>query len=471
MKNLLITLCFFTLACSTSYGKEKETTIKPTQKTLPNIALPNIIVIFCDDMGYADISPFGADKKLTPHLNKMAQEGMKFTNFYATHSACTRSRASLLTGCYPDRLSIGGNFRPTSKTGLNPNEITIAEVVKQKNYATAAFGKWHLGHLKKFLPLNQGFDEFYGFPYSHDMWPHHPEPQHTFPPLPLYDGNKIVNANVKPKDQLLLTNNLTKRAIQFIEKNQKQPFLIYLPYPLPHVPLFVSKKFNGKTKQGLYADVISELDANIGTVFDTLKKCKIDENTLVIFTSDNGPWLMYGNHGGSAKPLRAGKGTVFEGGYRVPCIMRWPAKIPKNTVNKNMCAIIDILPTIAHITQSSAPKNKIDGKNILPLMTQKKGKNVSPHTAFFYGQTAVRSGQWKLHLPHRSKYYPSPGKDGLPGKRTFKDIPLSLFNLETDIGETKNVAADNPKIVSRLKKQLSDFTQEIKANKRAIGKK
>ncbi|GIW78239.1 MAG: arylsulfatase [Gemmatales bacterium] len=416
--------------------------------------LPNFIVIFCDDLGYADIGPFGAEGYQTPNLDRMAKEGMKFTDFYVGRSFCTPSRAALLTGCIPTRVGIGGNFGPRSTTGLNPDEMTIAEVLKQKNYATAIFGKWHLGHLPKFLPTNQGFDEFFGLPYSNDMWPFHPEQQRVhFPDLPLYEGDKIINPKVTPEIQKTLTRRLTERAVEFIDKNKEKPFFLYLPHPQPHVPLFASEKFLKKTKRGLFGDVLTEIDWSVGEILGALKRNKIDERTCVVFTSDNGPWLLYGNHAGSAKPLREGKGTNFEGGFRVPCLMRWPGRIPAGTVCREVCSTIDLLPTFARLAGAPLPKNKIDGKDIAPLMFQHPGAK-SPHPVFYHYDgrnrlVALRSGKWKLMFP-QSYGSPIPGKDGRPGKRVSKTIPLSLFDLEKDIGETTNVAEKYPEVVQRL---------------------
>ena len=428
---------------------------------------PNIIIIYCDDMGYADIGPFGAKGYETPHLDKMAAEGMKFTDFYVGRTFCTPSRASLLTGCYPQRVGIHGNFNPKSKNGLNPEEMTIAEVLKQKNYATAAFGKWHLGHLEKYLPMSQGFDEFYGIPYSNDMWPYHPEnKKYKFPDLPLIEGNKIINPAMKPKDQVNLTVDLTKKTVDFIKRKKDYPFFIYLAHPQPHVPLFVSDKFKGKTELGLYGDVIAEIDWSVGQVMNALKENGVADNTLVIFSSDNGPWLRYGDHGGSAGELREGKGTQFEGGGRVPCIMHWPAKIPAGKVNKNMCSTIDLLPTICKITGAELPKKKIDGKDITALLSDEKA--ASPHKAFFFcpGPIGVRSGKWKLLLAHNSKTIPNPGKGGLPGPQQKMKVELSLFDLEKDVSEKENLADKYPEVVQRLKGYISEFQKDLKADKR-----
>ena len=282
---------------------------------------PNVIIMFMDDMGYADIGAFGAKDYPTPNLDRMAKEGRKFTDFYVTQAVCSASRAGLLTGCYNVRIGILGALGPKSNIGLSPNEVTIAEICKQKDYATGCFGKWHLGHYKKFLPLQHGFDEYFGLPYSNDMWPYHPGVLHLpmeerlkrWPHLPLIEGNKIINPQVSGKDQEKLTTQYTERAVSFIEKNKDRPFFAYIPHSMVHAPLFVSKKFKGKSGVGLFGDVMMEVDWSVGQIMKVLKKHDLEKNTLFLFTSDNGPWLNYGDHAGSAAPLREGKGTMFEG--------------------------------------------------------------------------------------------------------------------------------------------------------------
>lgn len=448
---------------------------------------PNFIVIFCDDMGYADIGPFGAEGYETPHLDRMAAEGMKFTDFYVGRSFCSPSRAALLTGCIPTRVGIGGNFGPASKTGLNPAEMTIAEVLKQKEYATACFGKWHLGHRPKFLPPNQGFDEYFGIPYSNDMWPFHPNVRHLpmeerlkrWPHLPLLEGTKIINPQIIPADQVHLTTRLTERAVQFIDAHSEKPFFLYLPNPQPHVPLFVSEKYEGKTERGLFGDVLSEIDWQVGQIVAALKKNGIDDNTCLIFTSDNGPWLSYGDHAGSAGPLREGKGTNFEGGFRVSCLMRWPGRIPAGQNCSEVAGTIDLLPTMAKLAGAPLPTAKLDGKDISPLMFGQPGAR-SPHEVFYHYDggnrlMAVRRGKWKLMFPQT---YNSPvrGSGGIPGKNQRRQLELSLFDLENDIGETTNVASQHPEVVAQLKrdadrmrKQLGDGKTNVGTERRPLG--
>jgi arylsulfatase A len=399
---------------------------------------PNFIVIFCDDMGYADIGPFGAEGYKTPNLDRMAAEGMRFTDFYVGRSFCSPSRAALLTGCIPTRVGIGGNFGPTSITGLHPQEMTLAEVLKQKGYATACFGKWHLGHLPQFLPPNQGFDEFFGLPYSNDMWPFHPNVLHLpmeerlkrWPHLPLYEGTEIINPQVMAEDQVHLTTRLTERAVKFIQQHQDKPFFIYLPNPQPHVPLFVSEKYKGATPRGLFGDVISEIDWQVGRIIAALKEHDIDQRTCIVFTSDNGPWLSYGNHAGSAQPLREGKGSNFEGGFRVPCVMRWPGRIPAGKDCREVAGTIDLLPTFARLAGAPLPEKQIDGRDIQSLMFGEPGAQ-SPHEAFYHYDggnrlMAVRSGKWKLMFPQEYES-PIPGRDGMPGKAQRMSLELSLW--------------------------------------------
>ena len=281
-------------------------------------------------MGYGDIEENGAKGYETPNLTRLANEGMRFTDFYSAQAVSSASRAGLLTGCYPNRIGFKGALRPASKVGINPQEETIAEVLKKKNYVTAAVGKWHLGDALPFLPLQNGFDEYLGIPYSNDMWPRHPNSK--FPDLPLIEGNKSIKGVSQAEEQEQFTTIFTERSVDFINKNKKNPFFLYLAHPMPHVPLYVSAKFKGKSKQGTYGDVMMEIDWSVGEIMKALQKNGLDKNTLVIFTADNGPWLNYGNHGGTTGGLREGKGTSFEGGQRVPCIMRWPKTIPAGTI-------------------------------------------------------------------------------------------------------------------------------------------
>jgi len=444
--------------------------------------LPNFVVIFTDDQGYADVGCYGAQGFETPNLDRMAEEGMRFTSFYVSQAVCSASRSSLITGCYPNRVSIYGALGPHAQIGLNPEEETIAEILKNKEYTCGIFGKWHLGHHKEFLPLQHGFDEYLGLPYSNDMWPvwydGTPTPQDhnkaTYPPLPLIDGNETSEVLTKMEDQDRLTTRYTERAVRFIDKNKDRPFFLYVPHSMPHTPLGVSDKFRGKSQQGKYGDVIMEIDWSVGEILKTLKKHKLEKNTLVVFTSDNGPWLNFGTHAGSTGPLREGKGTSWEGGQRVPCIMRWPGHIPQGTVCNKMASTLDLLPTFAAISGAPMPKNKIDGVNILPLLEGNPDANPRDHLFYYYGRPlqCVRQGKWKLHFPHGYRTYEGvePGKNGLPGPYAHGETGLELYDLENDIGERRNVADKHPEVVAQLQTLGEKAREELGDGKERIGK-
>jgi arylsulfatase A-like enzyme len=427
--------------------------------------LPNIIIIFCDDLGYGDIARNGATGYNTPNLNQLAAEGMTFTNFYAAEAVCSASRAALLTGCYPNRIKIFNALGPTSKTGLSNGEKTIAELVRERNYATAAVGKWHVGWQQQFLPLQHGFDEYLGLPYSNDMWPvdYDGRPltdttiwRSRYPPLPLIEGNQTKQIIATLDDQATLTATYTRKATSFISANRRRPFFLYLAHSMPHVPIAASPRFRGKSKQGLYGDVIMEIDWSVGEIMKTLKEYGLEKNTLVVFTSDNGPWLNYGNHAGSTGSLREGKGTSFEGGQKEPCLMRWPAVIPAATVCNQLASSIDLLPTIAAITGGALPDHIIDGVSILSLLKNQPGAAPRKVFYYYYGNNqleAVREEQWKLVLPHPGRSYEGfqPGKDGYPGKVTEnRQYELALYDLRRDPGERYDVKDSNPDIVQRL---------------------
>ena len=425
---------------------------------------PNYVVLFADDLGYGDVGCFDAPHAVTPNLDKMAKGGMRLTSFYVSQAVCSASRSSLLTGCYNGRVGIQGALGPGAKVCLNPQERTIADCLKQVGYATAVFGKWHLGDRGEGHPLNHGFDEYHGLPYSNDMWPFHPTAR-NFPPLPLFKDYAVVNANVTADDQRYLTRWCTEHAVDFIRRHQQQPFLLYVPYSMPHVPIFASEQFDGATGKGLYADVIAELDWSVGQILMTLDELELREKTLVLFTSDNGPWLSYGNHAGSAGPLREGKGTAWEGGVRVPTIASWPGKIPADRLCDEVAGTIDLLPTFAGLSGALLPANKIDGKDIWPLLSGDP-EATSPHAAwYYYWQTelhAVRSGEWKLVFPHSYRTLKDqPGKDGTPGAYVQRMCGRELYNLKEDIGEQNNVIDKNAGIVQRLEELADTIRREL----------
>ncbi|MHC5005755.1 MAG: sulfatase family protein [Planctomycetota bacterium] len=428
---------------------------------------PNIVIIFTDDQGYADVGVYGAEGYATPNLDRMATEGMRFTDFYVAQPVCSASRAALLTGCYPNRIGITGALGPRSTHGIHDEETTLAELCRSRGYATAIFGKWHLGHLPEFLPLRHGFDEYYGIPYSNDMWPLHPayahfppgtaERKRGYPDLPIFEGDRVADPEVTADDQKRFTRDLTERAVAFINGRGEGPFLLYVAHPMVHVPLHVSDEFANTTAAGLYGDVVSEIDWSVGRILEALRAQGIDDRTLVIFTSDNGPWLSYGDHAGSAAPLREGKGTTFEGGVRVPCIMRWPGTIPAGRVCREPLMTIDIFPTVAALIGAELPARAIDGRDARALLRGDPGA-ASPHEAFFFyyhrnDLEAMRSGRWKLHFPHkyRSMEGRAPGSGGTPGKYDWdRRTDLELYDLHADVAESRNVSADHPDVIARL---------------------
>lgn len=432
--------------------------------SLPAAEQPNFVVIFTDDQGYGDLSCFGADHVNTPRIDQMAAEGSRLTSFYVAAPVCTPSRAALMTGCYPKRIDMatGSNFGVLlagDRKGLNPDEITIAEVLKTVGYKTGIFGKWHLGDQPDFLPTKQGFDEFFGLPYSHDIHPFHPrQSHHKFPPLPLLENERVIEMDPNADS---LTKRITERAVSFIERNKDKPFFLYVPHPIPHRPLHASPPFmkgvageildklgkedgaiDYKTRDKLFRQAINEIDWSVGQILDTLKTQGIDENTLVIFTSDNGPAV------GSAGPLKGRKGSTFEGGMRESTVIRWPGKIPAGKKNDELMNTMDLLPTFAMLAGATIPSDRvIDGKDIWPTLAGKAG---TPHEAFFYhkGNTlnAVRSGKWKLHMN--------------------KSRASALYDLESDIGEKTNVMKSHPEVVTRLKGHLQSFAKDIADNSR-----
>jgi arylsulfatase A-like enzyme len=426
---------------------------------------PNFIVIFTDDQGYGDLSCFGGEHVHTPRIDQMAAEGAKLTSFYVAAPVCTPSRAALMTGCYPKRVDLAtgskfGVLLAGDEKGLHPDEVTIAEVLKAKGYRTGLFGKWHLGDQPEFLPTRQGFDDFFGIPYSHDIHPFHPRQDHfQFPPLALLENETVIEMD---PDADYLTQRLTDKAVEFIHQHRDEPFFIYLPHPIPHKPLHVSPPYMAKapsdvvealkgegdgidyrTRDRLFRQAIEEIDDSVGAILDALKQEGIDEQTLVLFTSDNGPAI------GKAGPLRGKKGSTFEGGMREATVVRWPGRVEPGQTNDELMTAMDLLPTFAGLAGANVPADRvIDGKDVWPVLA---AGAASPHEAFFYhkGNTlaAVRSGKWKLHA-------------------NPKGAPTQLYDLESDIGEQVNRLREEPEVVARLKGHLDAFAKDIAENSR-----
>lgn len=423
----------------------------------------NIILINLDDVGNGDFSFRGALGYQTPNIDRMAAEGMVLNNFYAVQPISGASRAGLMTGCYPNRIGFAYALNPHSPYGINEKEETIAELLRDKGYATAIFGKWHLGDEKKFLPLQHGFDEYYGLPYSNDMWPNHP--QYKFPDLPLIKGNDVIGYNT---DQSRLTTDYTQYATDFIKRNAHQkPFFLYLAHSMPHVPLAVSDKFKGKSKQGLYGDVMMELDWSIGEVLKTIRKEGIEENTLVILTSDNGPWANYGNHAGSSGGLREAKANTFNGGVRVPCLCYWKGTIQPASVSNSLYSNIDILPTLVEVAEAQLPKQKIDGVSMLPTLTTDPQWAGRKYLCFYYHKNSlegITDGKYKLVFPHKYVSYDNqvPGNDGKPGPLGEGEVTTcELYDLRRDMGERVNVISLYPEEVEKLKKEADFWREEL----------
>ncbi len=437
----------------------------------PAAERPNFVVIFCDDLGYGDLGCYGHPTIRTPHLDQMAAEGQKWTSFYCGAPVCTPSRAALLTGRVPVRSGMMSDRRrvlfPDSKGGLPAEEVTIAELLKGAGYATAAIGKWHLGHLPPYLPTAHGFDYYYGIPYSNDMDarkgfpnyrqralmdPHYMAPFQQFN-VPLLDGTSIIE---RPVDQRTITRRYVARAIDFIRKHRHQPFFVYLAHNMPHIPLFASKQFFGRSKRGLYGDAVEEIDAGVGAILQTLQELGLAEQTLVVFTSDNGPWLPFGTHGGSAGLLRNGKGTTYEGGMRVPGIFWWPGHV-RPGIQTGMGSVLDLLPTFCSLAGVPLPKDRVlDGYDLSPVLLGKMDK--SPRDRVFYWRQeelyAVRVGAWKAHFITQGSY-------GIGPRREVHEIP-ELYNVEVDPGENFDVAPRHPDIVRRLTRVAEEHKASIK---------
>ena len=429
---------------------------------------PNFIIIFTDDQGYGDLGCYGANGFETPNIDKMAKDGIRFTDFYVSQAICSASRASLMTGSYSGRVGVQGAISPWNVNGLDPRIDTIAKLLKRHGYTNAVFGKWHLGHREKYLPLQNGFDEYAGLICSNDMWPvdYDGNPltgkkKSYYPPMSFWEGNQPSEKIETLADQGQLTKKITAKAVDFINKNKDTPFFLYIPHPMPHQPIAASEMFLGKSELGLYGDVIMEIDWSVGEILNALSKYNLDKNTLIIFTSDNGPWLNYGTHAGSALPLREGKGTMWEGGSRVPCIMRWPGKIPAGIVSNQLAATIDILPTIADLTGAPLPKKPIDGVSIKQIIEGDINSIIRDDYYYYYGGEliAVRKGKMKLVYPHSYRSYEgvTPGKDGYPaiykgvlGKYAAGKSGLELYDLMNDVAESKDISSQYPDIVTEL---------------------
>ena len=429
---------------------------------------PNIIIVFIDDMGWADVGFNGGTHVQTPRLDQMAKEGMVLTDFYVAQPVCSASRSALLTGCYPNRIGISGALGPHATHGINSDETTIAELCKKSGYATAIFGKWHIGHLEPFLPTNHSFDTFEGIPYSNDMWPMHPAAKKgTYPPLPYYKDDKVIRTQ---PDQSQFTKDFTNLTIEFIKEHKDEQFFVYLPHPMVHVPLHVSEEWDGATGMGIYADVVAEIDNGVGRIIDTVNELGIEDRTLIIFTSDNGPWLSYGDHAGQTGIYREGKGTTFEGGVRVPFVAWWPGMIPEGTTSNEPVMTIDVLPTLAEWMVAATPEN-IDGKSFVSILEGNQAAT-SPQEAyyFYYRQNdleAMRMGKWKLHFPHgyRSMVDNPVGSGGKPGKYDYSvKTGLELYNLEIDPSETSNVIHVYPDVMQKLLGLANSMRSELGDN-------
>jgi arylsulfatase len=444
---------------------------------------PNLLLILADDLGYGDLGSFGARRFRTPNLDRLAREGTRFTDFYVAQAVCSASRAALLTGCYANRVGLQGALNHQSRVGIHEDEVLLSELCKAKGYATAVFGKWHLGLQDKFLPARHGFDEYFGIPYSNDNGPLHPV-MRDIPSIPLFDGEKVVATD---PDQRLFTRWITERALSFMARNRARPFFLYLPHVMPHVPLHVSEGFRGRSGAGLYGDVIEELDASVGELLSALRNLGLEERTLVVFLSDNGPFLSYGTHSGSAGPLREGKLTTWDGGVRVPSIMRWPGRIPSGRVSAEPAATIDLFPTFAGLLGAPLPSHPIDGKDLWPVLSGRPGARSPQEAYYFYAGEelqALRSGEWKLHLPHDYLTVAGPTRDdgkpanwgnlkpagmdqsGIRGIATrhgyrVERTGLALYNLREDAAESRNVADRHPEVVRRLEALAERMRAEL----------
>jgi len=416
---------------------------------------PNFVIVFLDDAGYADFHPFAKPEYPTPNVARLAREGCRFTNFYVPQAVCSASRSALLSGCDPGRTKVFGAHGPRAR-GLDPSYATLGNVLQARGYKTAVFGKWHIGDQEDTRPPARGFDESCGLMYSNDMWEFHPENPSAYSRFPLqyWSDGKITIERVNPDHQKHLTTWYSERAVDFVRRRKDSPFLLYVPHSMPHVPLFCSDRFRGKSGKGLYADVMMEIDWSVGEIMNALRKNGVEKNTVFLFTSDNGPWTSYGNHAGRT-PYREAKGTGFDGGTRSPCILKYPGAIKAGSTSARTWCTIDILPTFAHLAGAALPANPIDGRNVWDLVTGRPGA-VNPHE--YYPFSTGRNfegvlsgdGKWKLHLPHSYRVVVQAGNDGAAGKYRQEKIELSLFDMESDPFETTNVLDTYPEVAARM---------------------
>jgi arylsulfatase A-like enzyme len=454
---------------------------------------PNIVLIFCDDLGYGDIGCFSETEIRTPHIDRLASQGCRFTNFYVSQAVCTASRASLMSGCYANRVGLAGALNHTSRDGIAADEELMPELLKRRGYATGMFGKWHLGLPPYFSPLKNGFDEWMGIPYSNDNSKFHPVLSESMPPLPWFDGETVIDRDL---DQAEFTKRLTERAVEFIESHVDEPFFLYVPHIMPHVPIFASEAFAGTSARGLYGDVVEELDWSVGQIVNAIDRLGLAENTLVLFTSDNGPFLSYGSHAGSNGVFREGKLTTFEGGVRMPTVMRWTGRIAAGSQCDVPLMTIDLLPTFCRLSGADLPSKKIDGMDASEVILGRSQQAPQEGYVFFAGSElqAIRGGRWKLHFPHRYLTVLGPTRDdgkpagwgeleprsitdsgieGIASRHGYRvaDQPLALYDLVNDPGENRNVAEDFPEVIERLerlaetyRKQLGDALRGVDGN-------
>jgi arylsulfatase A-like enzyme len=427
---------------------------------------PNFVLIFLDDSGWADFRPFGSTAYRTPNVERLASEGCRFNNFYVPQAICSASRSALLSGCYPGRTKVVGAHGPGAR-GLDPKYATLGQVMKTAGYATAVYGKWHIGDQPETRPWARGFDESCGLMYSNDMWEYHPQNPDAYRKFPLHfwENGQVKVERMTPKEQPMLTTWYTEHAVDFIRRHKDQPFFLYVPHSMPHVPIFASEKFKGKSGAGLYGDVMMEIDWSVGEILKALKENGLEDNTLVFMSSDNGPWISYGNHAGKT-PFREAKATSFDGGTRSACIVRFPGRIKPGTTSTKAWSTLDMLPTLSHLAGAKLPDNPIDGKDVSDLVLGKQGAT-NPHEYYAFSTgpnfdaVMTGDGKWKLHLPHPYQTLVRAGNDGAPGEYRRTEIGLSLFDMEADPYEKNNVIEQNPEIARKLQAYAEEHRQQF----------